>query len=238
MKKVKGKHRRISNTFATELDQIKTTRIKTDMDTKFISDARLTEGIIKDPAWKDIKLRLNRMPNKDKLLGSLLDPIIFMVIALLIIILSAGIVFLMSTLTNELIAVDLTIGNVSVSESAQKTVGMLNLGLQGLRIIATLSIFALIVSIFVSNFLLKVHPVFFFPYILVVVLGVVLAVPISNTYETLMNNQVFNGTLASFTAGTWMMLNLPMVVAIVGFFGAIFLFMNIIRDEGLGGSPI
>ena len=51
-----------------------------------------------------------------------------------------------------------------------------------------------------------------------------------------MTNQVIGSTLSDFKGASWILLNLPLWVTVVGIFGAIFLFSGILRDSGLGGG--
>lgn len=65
--KVPDRIRRISKEFAETLDRIKLERVKLGKDKKLMSDARLTDGIIKDPEFDRIKFKLIRMPRKENL---------------------------------------------------------------------------------------------------------------------------------------------------------------------------
>ena len=80
-----NKQRRVSKEFADTLDRIKLERIKMGIDKRFISDTRLTQGMIKDPEFKRMSKRLMRLPRKEDLngkkLGSLLDPITLIVVS-------------------------------------------------------------------------------------------------------------------------------------------------------------
>ena len=67
------------------------------------------------------------------------------------------------------------------------------------------------------------------------IVGVMLAVPVSNAYEELLVGQSFSPTLSEFTASNFVLLNLPVWVTVVGIMGVIFLTIGIIRDRELGG---
>lgn len=77
---------------------------------------------------------------------------------------------------------------------------------------------------------------FFVVYLFIVILSVVFAVIISNVYENLVVSSPMGSTLKSYTASTFIMLNLPVWVTIIGFIGAILLFASILRDREQGGS--
>jgi len=53
-----------------------------------------------------------------------------------------------------------------------------------------------------------------------------------------LQNATLGSTLSDFTAASFIMLNLPVWVVIIGLFGAIFLFAGIIRDAQAGGSVV
>ena len=63
------KMRKVGKNFASKfLDEIKLRRIQTGLDKKFISDARITEAILEDPAFPGLKERLTKIPRKENLL--------------------------------------------------------------------------------------------------------------------------------------------------------------------------
>lgn len=64
--KVKWKMKKVSENFAKNfLDDIKIERIKSGIDKKLISDARITESLLQDMGLQDIKRRLIKMPRKE-----------------------------------------------------------------------------------------------------------------------------------------------------------------------------
>lgn len=84
----------------------------------------------------------------------------------------------------------------------------------------------------VINAFVRVHPLLFFVNVLVSLLGIFLAVPISNAYETLLASNIYEGNLNTFTAVNWLLLNLPLVVAIMAILGTVFMFIGFMRNEG------
>lgn len=126
-------------------------------------------------------------------------------------------------------------GYVNLTQAADRTIGQMNNSIQDLRLVALALIFAMIVGVFISNSLIKIHPAFFFVYVLIVILAVMFSAPISNAYETTLNSGVYDGLLTTFTGANWVLLNLPLVTALVGVLGGIFLFINVIRVGNEGG---
>jgi len=106
---------------------------------------------------------------------------------------------------------------------------------QWLPTIAFIIIVAMFISILVSNFLVNAHPVFFFVHVVVTMVAIVIAASISNRYMELLQDPVLGSTLQQFVATNFIMQWLPYWVALLGIFGAIFLYIGIIRkkDEGV-----
>lgn len=107
---------------------------------------------------------------------------------------------------------------------------------QSLHLLSFVLIFFTLLSIPITNFVQKSHPVFFIVYILIIIAAFIMSVYISNQYETLMSNEVLGETISEFTGANFIMLNLPIWTAVTGILGSIFLFAGILRDAEAGGS--
>lgn len=123
---------------------------------------------------------------------------------------------------------------VNMTQAADTTFGQVNSSIQALRLVALTLIFSLIVGTILVNLLIKISPAYFFIYVLIVILAVIFSAPVSNAYYNLLSSDVFGGILPSFTGANWFILNLPLVVAMGGLLGGVFLFINIIRGAGEG----
>jgi hypothetical protein len=100
------------------------------------------------------------------------------------------------------------------------------------RLIVVALFFGMVMLIFVSNFFIKSHPAFFVVYLFFIIGAVILAVVLSNVYvDTIMEVDGIGDTFKSFTIMNFIMQNLPGMIGFIGFMGAIFLFMNINRNE-------
>jgi hypothetical protein len=67
---MRDRHQRISEDLLKEIEDIKIQRIKMGIDKKFISNARITSRIVKEPEWGSIKTKIIQLPrdmNLDKL---------------------------------------------------------------------------------------------------------------------------------------------------------------------------
>ncbi len=132
-----------------------------------------------------------------------------------------------------------TSGNINITKHAEATFGVVNSKMSGLQAIAFIIIFMLAFSILITNFFIKAHPIFFPVYIFIIIIAVILAVNVSNVYEeSLMGHPEFGSTFQEFDGASFIMLNLPLWVVVMGFLGAIFLFIGISRDRELGGGVV
>ena len=170
--------------------------------------------------------------------GSLLDIFIFIVVAFVILVFFALWVYGFNEVKDVLIGIPSTEA-VNISEVATNTIGVVEPAQRnGLHILGFAMIFAMILSIVLTAFLERVHPAFFVVYLVVVIGAIIVSVFVSNQYESLMQDVMIGTTLSGFSAGSFVMLNLPIFIAVTGFAGLIFLLAGILRDEGQGGGVI
>jgi hypothetical protein len=190
----------------------------------------LERELLGEPHIRDILDGPKRRPMNKK--GSLIDVILWMVIAFIVIFVFAGFFFMFVTMNSSLSAIP-DIPSIGFHNSVAQTFTQVSNAMPILQWVVVAFIFAMILSIFISNFLIKVHPVFFIIYILLVIVAVIFSAYLSNAYETILNsNNALTPTLEQFTGANFIMLNLPYISAIVGVLGSIFLLINIIRDTG------
>ena len=168
--------------------------------------------------------------------GSFADLFIFMIFAFIIVLISVVFIYIGNETTDQLHlsmdAMDLhdTLGN-NASVVIDNTMGTVNTTFQALHWITIFLIIGMILSIFIGSYLVTTKPIFFVPYLFIIIIATVVAVPISNAYETLMNNATLSGTFSGFTGTNWIMLNLPMWIVIIGFVGAIIMFSRMGKKE-------
>lgn len=172
--------------------------------------------------------------------GGILDIIIFMIVSFVLVIVVALFVYGISQLNlftfnavNDP-ALNNSIANLTYAQSS--SFGELNSSMVTMRWVALFIIFGLIMSIFISNFLVKANPAFFIIYIFITLGAFMASLVLSNSYEGLTQDPTIGPTLLSFTGSTFILLNLPYFVTVIGLIGAAFLYMGIQRDEGSGGS--
>jgi hypothetical protein len=163
--------------------------------------------------------------------GSIIDIIVWMVGGFLTLVVLGILVYVFGVLGTELSDIG-QVGAANMTNITAQTFGVVNQSLAPhLQNIALIIIVVSALSIMIHNFLVKAHPVFFVTYFIMAIASVVVSVYISNQYEILLSNEVIGSTLQGFTGGNFIMAWLPYWAAVVGIFGAIFLFIGIIRDR-------
>ena len=186
---------------------------------------------------KQIKIKKPQRMNKKG--QALSDILLFLVIPFIIIIFFVSWTYAHGVLTQELAGITTT-NNINVSDTAAVTFGQVDAALPILRWMSFGIIFALGISIFISNFLVRAHPVFFVVYFLIVIVAIIFAAILSNTYEALLldTSSPLSSTFVKFTGANFVYLNLPVITTIIGLVGGILLFIGIRRDADQGGSII
>lgn len=168
--------------------------------------------------------------------GGFTDLFIFMIFAVVIVFISVLWIYMggqaQDQLQDSLGKMDLhdTQGN-NASQVIDNTVGETNTSFQALHWITVFLIVGMILSIFIGSYLVTTKPIFFIPYLFITIIAIVVSVPISNTYETLMSNATLSGTFSGFTGANWIMLNLPIWITIIGITGGIIMFARMGRKE-------
>jgi len=173
------------------------------------------------------------MKNKS---GGFSDLFIFMIFAFVIVLISVVWIYL-SDLTEDRLQetmgqMDLhdTEGN-NASEVITNTMGATETSFLALQWITVFLIGGMILSIFIGSYLVTTKPIFFIPYIFIVIIAIVVSVPMSNSYETLMSNTTLSSTFLGFTGANWIMLNLPIWITIIGMVGAIIMFSRLGKEQ-------
>lgn len=217
-----------------KLKETQAARIKNDVDKEASSMRRIMEGIARhEQLWKDLSIAKWIEDNRGQTSFNIFT---FMIVGFIAVVLFGGLIYVSGILNTTFHGIGLTNevnsgvpGYTNLTLAADQTFGAMDSSIQGLRLVALTMIFALIIGTIVTNSLVRIHPAFFFPYMLIVILAVMFAAPLSNSYESLLQQGIYGGLLDSFTGSGWVLLNLPLVTGIVGVLGGIFLFINIIR---------
>jgi hypothetical protein len=164
--------------------------------------------------------------------GGALSIIIWMAGAFVIIFFLAGFVYFHNTFTNVMLSAgtNLNTNVVNLTQVTQQVIVPVNNAMTSLTWISFVMIVTLAFAILIENFYIREHPILFFVHVMVMILGVVGAIYVSNAYESLLNTGPLAGTLQTFTASSYIVLYLPVWVAVIGIFGIVLLLINANRD--------
>ena len=168
--------------------------------------------------------------------GGFSDLFIFMIFAFVIVFISVLWVYMGGLAQDQLHAslddMDLgdTVGN-NASQVIDNTIGDFNTSISALKWITVFLIAGMILSIFIGSYLVQTKPIFFIPYLFIVIIAIVVSVPMSNAYETLMTTPSLVSTFTGFQGANWIMLNLPIWITIIGITGAIIMFSRLGKKE-------
>jgi len=166
--------------------------------------------------------------------GGFTDLFIFMII-LFVMMLFLGvfgyIIFeVQDELTEKLPTMDWS-NSTNATQIINDSIGKSNSSFTTLYWLSGLIIFGMILSIFMGSYLVTTKPVFFIPYIFVVIIAVIVSVPISNAYEELAQNAILSSSFSNFAIGNWFLSQLPIIISVVGILGGIIMFSMIGRRE-------
>jgi hypothetical protein len=167
--------------------------------------------------------------------GSIFDIIAWVVIALVVTLFLGMWLWAHQTLTDvmtHLPSVQVQNTTINMSLIGQQTFGQINTAEQKwLPIIAFIIIVCEALTILITNYYIKEHPLMFIPYVFVIAIAVVVSVYVSNVYQGFMyGNLPFSGYLLNMTMASYILIYLPIWTAVIGAFGAIFLMSRIIID--------
>lgn len=91
----------------------------------------------------------------------------------------------------------------------------------------------LIIGIMVSSFMIKVHPVFMFLYIITLSAAIFVTVYLANTYELIVSNGQLSTIADNYATMTWVMQHIIIILVAVGALSMIIIFGKIIGSGGV-----
>jgi len=170
--------------------------------------------------------------------GAFTDLFLFMIFAFVIVLISVVWIYMGGMVTEQLhISMDDmdlsdTVGN-NASQVIDNTMGNggFNGSIQALHWISIFLIIGMILSIFIGSYLVTTRPIFFIPYLFIVIIAIIVSVPMSNAYERLMLDATLGASFLGFVGANWIMLNLPIWISIIGITGGIIMFSRMGKKE-------
>ena len=170
------------------------------------------------------------------------DLFIFMIYAFVIILISGVFIFIGGEVTTQVHDTmdDMQFGDANTTQVIDDTFGKVNQAYQSLYWISIFLIVGMVLSIFIGSYLVTTKPIFFIPYIFIVIIAIVIAVGLSNAYELIIVDPTLADTFTGFIGANFIMLNLPMWISIIGIVGGIIMFVRMGSRENdiYGGGGI
>jgi len=170
--------------------------------------------------------------------GSFVDLFIFIIFAFVIVMALGMLLYIFGEAEDQLQEtvgqMDLGTEGNNASQIIENSVGSANISFKALYWLSVLIIFGMILGIFIGSYMVTTKPIFFVPYLFIWIIAIIVAVPISNTYETLQSDATLGSTYANFIGANFILNNLPMMVAVIGMVGAIIMFSRMGRKEEYG----
>lgn len=85
----------------------------------------------------------------------------------------------------------------------------------------------LLIGIIVSSFLIRVHPVFIFLYIIMLAIAIFVSIFLANAYALLIDNPEFSTISEKYQMMTWVMQHIVLILIVVGALSMIIIFGKI-----------
>jgi len=170
--------------------------------------------------------------------GAFSDLFLFLIISFVVLLVS-GMFIYMSVLTRDrlksLTSPTENVNYTAVIDEVYEPV------VNSYKMLYWLSIFiivSMVISIFIGSYMVNTRPVFFIPYIFIVIIAVVVSVGISNAYQTLATDETLapvflgdGGEYTGFGGSNYMMWYLPLWIVAIGFIGGIIMFIRKKSEE-------
>jgi len=172
--------------------------------------------------------------------GGFTDLFIFMIFSFAILLISGIFIYMGGDVTEKVHETmdDMQFGDANTSQVIDDTFGAVNRSYQALYWIAVFLMVGMVISIFIGSYLVTTRPVFFIPYAFITIIAVIVSVGISNAYEQVIASPKLASTFAGFVGANFIMLALPIWITVIGFVGAIIMFvrMGSKENELYGGN--
>lgn len=170
--------------------------------------------------------------------GSIMDIFLWLIMSFVLLIVG-GILIYITTVTNTQLHSNLdnqSTSAVNYTKIINDTYGKVPQAVSILYWASILIIVGMIISIFIGSYLVTTKPIYFLAYIFVIIIAIVVSVPMSNAYISLIETPELASTYAGFTplGANSIMYWLPVWTTIIGFIGAIILFVRMRQTEVTG----
>lgn len=151
--------------------------------------------------------------------------ILMVVIGVIAIVFFGGWIYASGLFKDSLNAIPGEDASSNVTAAARASYNYLDTGLKnGLPLVALVLIVGFALATLIMAVFSAEHPALIFVYVVLIILLFIFSVYISNAYEnSILNDSVLGATFSTFTAANFIISYMPMWVAVIGFFGIVFM---------------
>jgi uncharacterized membrane protein len=169
--------------------------------------------------------------------GSFADLFVFMIIAFILAVIVVVMVYVGTETLDQLLANQEGFQNalegtgLNATTVIMDTFGQVPNAYTSLHWITVMLIVGMAMSILISSYLVRTKPVFFVAYILIWIIAIIVAVPLSNAYETISETPLLASTFTGFWGQTYILLNLHIWITVIGGLAGIIMYINMVRGS-------
>jgi hypothetical protein len=160
--------------------------------------------------------------------GGFTDLFLFMIFSFVIILVCGIFIYMGGRVTSQVHEKmdNMTFGSANTTQVIDASLGKVNEAYQALYWISVFLMVGMVLSIFIGSYLVTTKPIFFVPYAFITIIAIIVSVGLSNAYETVIEDPTLASTFAGFVGANFIMLQLPIWIAIIGFVGGIIMFVR------------
>lgn len=169
--------------------------------------------------------------------GQFTDLFIFMIVAIIILFISGIFIYMGITTQNQLketmggMTIGDEVGGTNYTAIVDTTFGDVNVAYSSLYWISIMLIVGMMISIFFGSYLVTTRPIYFVPYIFIVIIAIFVSVGLSNAYQEVIAKPELVSTFSGFFGSNFIMYNLPIWIVVIGFVGGLIMFVRMKSQE-------
>jgi hypothetical protein len=167
--------------------------------------------------------------------GGFTDIFLFLILTIVIVFI-CGIFIYFGSIANTKIheVVDpMNLGPENSTQIVNESIGAVNTSYQALYWISVMLIVGMILSIFIGSYLVTTKPVFFIPYIFILIIAIFVSVGLELAYEQVIADATLGSTFAGFIGANFLISRLPILVTVIGIVGGIIMFVRMGSRENV-----
>jgi|TARA_Y100000310_G_scaffold15342_2_gene15417 flagellar biosynthesis protein FliQ len=160
--------------------------------------------------------------------GQFTDLLLLVILTFTFVVICGIFIYIGQTTYTELrdASLSVSISGVNFTQITDDTIGRVNSAYQVLYWGSVLIIAGMVLGIFIGSWLTNKSPLFFIPWIIIVMIVFIISISFSNVYETIRTTTALADTFSGFTGANFIIGYLPIWVVVIGFVQAIIMFIS------------